>query len=439
MTPPSPDTSAKLPAPGDGLSELLSRAPLPQLSALAAAHQGEVYLVGGALRDAMLGLEVADLDIAVESGFEEFLHSVAVATGRQPAPIGDRWRQTHRLRWHGRQLDLAVLLGPLAQDLAQRDFTVNAMALPLPAPEEAMRGLVDLCGGHRDLEERKIRCVSESVLDADPLRLLRAVRYVAALPDFDLDPATAEAVAARAARIVEPAAERVQSEWRHLLEAERWLRGIEMARTLDLAGRSFASLDDLETAYAWSERCNDSTLEGVEGLRPLIARLAAVLAGDVRRRGMEPVCEGLLARRWPARLVRQAARAADWSQRAHHAGENEIADWVLLDRVAAALAALLGEAWARSRSAPAPAGIARLRVLALRAGEDRWIRGKDLRAWGMDEGAALGAVLAEAARGQILRRWDRREDASEWARSRAALSRQGVVAGSKGENRDGGP
>jgi tRNA nucleotidyltransferase/poly(A) polymerase len=412
---------------------------MPQLSALAAAHPGEVYLVGGALRDAMLGLEVADLDIAVESGLEEFLHSVAVATGREPAAIGDRWRQTHRLRWHGRQIDLAVLLGPLAQDLTQRDFTVNAMALPLPAPEEAMQGLVDPCDGQRDLKERIIRCVSESVLDSDPLRLLRAARYLAALPDFDLDPATAEAIAARAARINEPAAERVQSEWRHLLEAERWLSGIEMARTLGLAGRSFASLDDLTTAYAWSKRCDDSTLEGVEGLEPLVARLAAVLAGDVRERGVETVCDGLLARRWPARLLRQAARAADWSQHAHHADENDLVDWVLLDRVAAALAAALGEACARSRSAPVPAGIVRLRVLALRAGEDRWVGGKDLRAWGMDEGAALGAVLAEAARGQILRRWDRRDDATEWARGQAALSRQSMVAGSKGKTREDGP
>ncbi len=420
-----PDLAA---APGDGLSRLLSRAPMPQLSALAAAHEGGVYLVGGALRDAMLGLEVADLDIAVESGLADFIRSVAAATGRNPAPIGDRWRQTHRLRWHGKQLDLALLLGPLDQDLAQRDFTVNAMALPLPAPEDVMQGLVDPCHGQRDLKERQIRCVSEAVLDADPLRLLRAVRYVAALPDFDLDPATAEAVAARVARINEAAAERVQTEWKHLLEGERWLAGIEMARTFDLASRSFTAVDDLTAAYAWSEQGDDSALGSVEGPGALVARLAVVIAGDVRARGLEPVCETLLARRWPTRLVRQATQAADWSQRAHDADDNELADWVLLDRVAAALAASLGEACARSRNEPVPSGVVSLQALARRAGEDRWVSGRDLRAWGMDEGPELGVVLAEAVRGQILRRWESSEDASDWARGRAILSRRGAVA-----------
>jgi len=426
------------PAPADGLSRLLSRAPMPQLSTLAAAHEGAVYLVGGALRDAMLGLEVADLDIAVESGLEHFLHAVAAATGRDPAPIGDRWRQTHRLRWHGKQLDLALLLGPLDQDLAQRDFTVNAMALPLPVPEDAMQGLVDPCQGQRDLRKRKIRCVSESVLDADPLRLLRAVRYVAALPDFDLDPATAEAVAARAALIDEAAAERLQTEWKHLLEGECWLRGIEMARRFDLARRSFTAVDDLTTAYAWSEHEDESALSEVEGRVSLVARLAAVLAGDVRTRGLEPVCETLLARRWPTRLVRRAAQAADWLQRVQDADESELTDWVMLDRVAAALAAALGEACARSENERMSSGVVSLRALAQRAGEDRWVSGRDLRGWGMDEGPELGAVLAEAARGQLQRRWESAEEAGDWARGRAAISRHGAVTSSAGKKSETG-
>jgi tRNA nucleotidyltransferase/poly(A) polymerase len=438
MSQPSPGTSTELPASGDGLSKLLRRAPMPQLSALAAAHEGAVYLVGGALRDAMLGLEVADLDIAVETGLEDFLRSVATATGRKPAPIGDRWRQTHRMRWHGRQLDLALLLSPLEEDLAQRDFTVNAMALPLPAPEDALRGLVDPCQGQRDLKKRKIRCVSESVLDADPLRLLRAVRYVAVLPEFDLDSATATAVAERAASIDRSAAERVQSEWKFLLEGEGWLAGIEMARSLDLASRSFISLDDLSVAYAWSEQGDESALTRVEGPGLLAARLAAVVAGKVRARGLDQVSESLLARRWPLRLIRQATQAADWSQRAHDAGDNNLADWVLSDRVAAALAALLAAACARSRNEPVSSGVVSLQALARRAGENRWVRGRDLRAWGMDEGPELGAVLAEAARGQVLRRWDGSEEASDWARSRVVSSRQRTTAFAGGKKSEAG-
>ena len=430
MNPPS----LELPAPGAALSGLLARAPLPQLSALAAAHGGGVYLVGGALRDAMLGRDAADLDIAVASGFEDFLQAVAVATGRNPSPIGDRWRQTHRLRWHGRQLDLALLLGPLDRDLAQRDFTVNAMALPLPATEDAMEGLVDPHSGLQDLKERKIRCVSEGVFDADPLRLLRAVRYLAALPDFNLDPATADAMAERAALLGDAAAERVQTEWKHLLEGERWITGIETARHFDLADRSFIAIDDMTIARAWSEHGDELELGHRFGLTPLLARLAAVLSGEVLARGPGVVSETLMVERWPARLVRQAVHAVDWMQRAQDADDNQLADWALFDRVAAALAGALGEARAWSRSEPVSPGVVCLGSLAQRASEGRWVSGRELRAWGVDEGPELGAVLAEAARGQLLRRWENPERAIDWARGRAALARQ-VAAARPGRER----
>ena len=68
-----------------------------------------------------------------------------------------------------------------------------------------------------------------------------------------------------------------------------------MAHTFDLARRSFIAVDDLTTAYAWSDEGDDSALGGIEGLGAVVARLAAVLGGDVRARGQEPVCEALLA------------------------------------------------------------------------------------------------------------------------------------------------
>jgi tRNA nucleotidyltransferase/poly(A) polymerase len=422
MNPRSQQPEVELPAPGDALRGLLARAPLPQISALAAAHEGRVYLVGGALRDAMLGRDVADLDIAVATRLEDFLRAVAAATGRYPAPIGDRWRQTHRLRWHGIQLDLALLLGPLEADLGQRDFTVNAMALPLPAPADSRAALVDPHGGQRDLKARRIRCVSEAVLDADPLRLLRAVRYVAALPDFDLDPASAESMMVRADRIAEVAPERVQTEWTYLLTGERWVAGTAMARRFGLAERSFAVVPDLAMARAWSQHGDEAALSAGHDLEPLVARLAAVLCTDVRARGAEAVLAVLLAERWPARLARRAVHAAMWTHLAPGSDERELAEWVLEDRGAAALAAELAAAHARSQSSPVPAAVSNLRVLAERACEPRWVTGRDLRTWGMDEGPGLGAVLAETARGQLLRRWDSAERASAWARERAALA-----------------
>ena len=131
---------------------------------------------------------------------------------------------------------------------------------------------------------------------------------------------------------------------------------------------------------------------------------------------------------------RRAALAADWLQRVQDADERELTDWVMLDRVAAALAAALGEACARSENERVSSGVVSLRALAQRAGEDRWVSGRDLRGWGMDEGPELGAVLAEAARGQLQRRWESAEEAGDWARGRAAISRHGAVTGSAGKD-----
>jgi hypothetical protein len=130
--------------------------------------------------------------------------------------------------------------------------------------------------------------------------------------------------------------------------------------------------------------------------------------------------------------------AANWAHLAPRGDDQELAEWVLVDRSAAALAAELAVASARSQNSPVPPAVSSLRVLAQRAGEPRWVTGGDLRAWGMDEGPGLGAVLAEAARGQLLRRWESAEQAAAWARGRAVLARHGAVTGSAARDSEDG-
>jgi tRNA nucleotidyltransferase/poly(A) polymerase len=154
------------------------------------ARHGQAWLVGGWVRDHLLGEETHDIDFVVPRG--------AVATARQLATaVGgafvllDEERDTARVLvgqpWEALYLDVAGLRAPnIEQDLLERDFTVNAMAAPAAEWRAPDAALIDPTGGRVDLERRMLRAVSEESFRADPLRLLRAVRLSAALA-FDLE------------------------------------------------------------------------------------------------------------------------------------------------------------------------------------------------------------------------------------------------------------
>src|SRR6266403_2055302 len=127
----------------------------------------DAYLVGGAVRDELLGLESNDADFLVPGVDTDGLRAAL-------AP-------------HGRVEDLEVVADPslsVEDDMRRRDFTVNAMARRLETGE-----LVDPLGGRADLEARRLRTVSPQSFREDPLRLVRALRFVSQLgfePDEEL-------------------------------------------------------------------------------------------------------------------------------------------------------------------------------------------------------------------------------------------------------------
>jgi putative nucleotidyltransferase with HDIG domain len=139
-----------------------------------------VYLVGGAVRDILLGRVTHDLDFVVPAGGSRAARRVADAIGASYFPL-DEARDTGRVVWlapdGSRQiLDFSVYRGPdLESDLRARDFTVNAMALALDQPGT----LVDPLGGASDLVRRRLRACSPATFSDDPLRTLRAIRMAA--------------------------------------------------------------------------------------------------------------------------------------------------------------------------------------------------------------------------------------------------------------------
>ncbi|HEY5708913.1 MAG TPA: HD domain-containing protein [Solirubrobacterales bacterium] len=209
----------------------LASAPLVVLARRALGGAEGVWIAGGAVRDAALGREVDDLDLAVagdpaaaakaiarEGGGHSFELSAEYATWRAVAADGS---------W---QVDLTALRGETIEaDLAERDFTIGAVALPLSGGEP-----VDPFGGLSDLENQLLRVVGEGSFASDPLRLLRAARLAAAL-GLEVDPGTTSLARSEASHAAEPAGERQLAELRQLVGGPDPLRGMALLDELGLA------------------------------------------------------------------------------------------------------------------------------------------------------------------------------------------------------------
>jgi poly(A) polymerase len=222
---------------GDFRSQRLSSFQLSLLRALlGTVGRGiEPVLVGGAVRDGCLGRPVApDLDVAVPAR--------ALAIGRS---LADRMRGTFvaldaergaaRVIVNDQQLDVTdYRAATLNEDLAGRDFTVNALAVPIRALLRTGRApIIDPTGGLADLRMRRLRLPAPGVLREDPLRTLRGVRLEAML-GFRLIPATARAVAAAAPSLAQVAPERVRDELVGLLTLADTARALRRADRLRL-------------------------------------------------------------------------------------------------------------------------------------------------------------------------------------------------------------
>jgi putative nucleotidyltransferase with HDIG domain len=201
----------------------LDRLPRPQAALLravlaAAGRRAEPALVGGAVRDAVLGRPAgADLDLALPAGALAVGRRLAARTGGAFVAL-DEERGVARVVVAGLRVDLTDFRGPaLADDLRGRDYTVNALAVALrPLLAAGRAPVIDPTGGLADLAARRLRPPSDQALADDPLRALRGVRLEAAL-GLRLTAPTARAIAAGAARLATAAPERIRDELQILL------------------------------------------------------------------------------------------------------------------------------------------------------------------------------------------------------------------------------
>jgi len=220
--------------------ERIAAAPLVVAVREALGDAEGVWIAGGAVRDAALGREIDDVDLAVAGDPRALAKAIGEGLGEHAFELSAEfgtWRVTSHSR--GWQVDVTRLRGDsIEADLAERDFTIGAMAVPLADLGE----LIDLHGGLADLDRQLLRAVGERSFDEDPLRLLRAARLAAEL-GLELDPTAVSLARAAAGRAAEPAGERQLAELRQLLGGPDPLRGLEL---LDELGLTAVVLPEVE-------------------------------------------------------------------------------------------------------------------------------------------------------------------------------------------------
>ena len=391
------------------LAGLRRRAPLTALREAASRRGLDAWIVGGAIRDALLGIPPLEIDVAV-TGESEALARDLEHAGMGRAVFLSRDRPGPRVyRVAGRTpVDIAEIEGgSIGTDLARRDFTVNAVAFPLDGGP-----VLDPFGGLEDLTRRRLRCVREENLREDPLRPLRAARFLAThglIPDR----ATFDAARRAAPGLAGVAPERVAAEMSRLLAspraapALRWAAragllpaalglGLSPARAAGLA-RSLAVLDDLGTRRLPEERRRQLRLAWLAlrmGLSEAKTRL------------------WLQGRRWSRRETDAAARLTTLAATAvATAARSDAWRWVVAAGPLAADGAHLAARMGAAGRLRAP----RLSRLANAPRRRLAVSGADVMSWlSLPPGPVVGALLAElevAAASGIVKN---RREARHW-------------------------
>jgi putative nucleotidyltransferase with HDIG domain len=256
--------------------------PQPLLSQI--LKQSGAYLVGGTVRDQLLGRPFADWDLAVEHDPAGLARAIAENEGSRVVILGKKKQIIHRVVSAGHIFDIAAIQGQtISQDLLRRDFTINAMAVSLPAGR-----LIDPAGGRKDLDRGVIRMTGKTVFDDDPLRLLRAFRMAATL-GFAIDPETLAAVSQKAGQIRQVAGERIRDEWQKILQTRDSAQWISQMDRAGLLGSLFPELEALKNCGQNRHHefnVFDHTMAVYRGLEQILHQNRPALTTDRKNAGL---------------------------------------------------------------------------------------------------------------------------------------------------------
>ena len=201
----------------------------------------EAYVVGGYVRDLLLGLDDKDIDILVIGDGVGFAQRVAHAFGRNTVVVHEKFGTAmlpldegkvefvgaRKERYSPDSRNPEVTVGTLEDDLRRRDFTVNALAVSLNAGR--LGELHDLFDGRRDLEKKILRTLLEpaTTFEDDPLRILRAIRFASQL-DFSIEKNTLQAMKEMRERLSIISQERITDEFFKILKTRKPSVGLRL-------------------------------------------------------------------------------------------------------------------------------------------------------------------------------------------------------------------
>ena len=230
---------------------------LLRIAALAHERGIRAYVVGGYVRDALMGRARTDIDITVQGDPLEFARAVAEVFRSKTVefanfrtamvPIGEyqvEFVGTRREEYHESSRKPIVVEGTLEDDLRRRDFTVNALAAGLNADD--LGEVIDLFDGSQDIGRRILRTPLDPVvtMSDDPLRMMRAARFAAQL-EFEVEPSVLEAMSSMADRISIISQERITDEFLKIMQARKPSIGLKHLYDTGLMKHIFPEVHNL--------------------------------------------------------------------------------------------------------------------------------------------------------------------------------------------------
>jgi tRNA nucleotidyltransferase/poly(A) polymerase len=237
----------------------------------------QAYLVGGAVRDALMGRPIKDLDFVVQDRAINVARGVANRLGGAFYPL-DVEHDTGRVILSLANaekfiLDFSVQRGPdLSSDLLSRDFTINAIAVDVHDPQVTY----DPLGGVVDLKDKIIRSCTSTSIQEDPLRILRGIR-LAAMGDFHIQPTTVELMRAGISGLETVSNERIRDEFFHILTEripQTSLRALEMLGVIEQLFPELQLLKGVTQSAPHFEDVWAHTLRVIDRLGMIVALLS---------------------------------------------------------------------------------------------------------------------------------------------------------------------
>ncbi|MCJ7663002.1 MAG: hypothetical protein MUO24_02040, partial [Desulfobacterales bacterium] len=246
---------------GEVRQRILADLIIKQVAEIAGRQKVSLYLVGGAIRDILLKRRIKDYDFVLKKVGMPFLDQLGNLLAASLFPMGrGRKEEVYRLVKDERTIDLAVMKGDdIVQDLLQRDFTINAVAYAFAegrfyADPKAIN----------DIKEGRIGLVSPRALQADPLRMLRAIRYRCTLPGFELIEPLKEEIARHSGLLSDAAPERIRAELDEIILSPLPAQGLWLMHELGLLSCIFPELTPLEALPQGRHHLTDALSHTIE-------------------------------------------------------------------------------------------------------------------------------------------------------------------------------